>query len=701
MASQSQSLADTKHLSASENAPQIHPKYRADIDGLRAIAVVAVLVFHAFPDVLRGGFVGVDVFFVISGFLISTIILQNLEQNRFKFSDFYVRRIRRIFPALSLVLASCFAFAWFTLFGDEFKLLGKHLMGGVGFVSNLVYWNEAGYFDTAADTKPLLHLWSLGVEEQFYILWPVLLWLGWKLKRNLFHVVCLVALLSFVGNLVGVQGHPVATFYSPLSRFWELLGGGILAYQNLHKPKWLRDLTQESATKILSAGQLGAHSTRIRDTISILGLLMIVVACCLLDKTFLFPGYWALLPVLGAMGLIVAGPGAWANRVILSSRPMVAIGLVSYPLYLWHYPLLVFPRVLLGETPIWQVRLAALLMALLLAIFTYAIIERPLRFSRYKRASVSVLLVFMGLIGLIGFNTYERDGLKFRNVARINPVLDGSAGGGYGEFIVDECGLSPEQQTLFGNCKRDTRESPRFAVLGDSKAAALAPGLFRTSQAGGRWIFIGGTKDNTSPVPVISNSPSYEAFQTPLAVALQAIESQKSIRTLVLVTATRSLFRLGSLTNLDELASSGNFDEAFHGLNAVVERMLAAGKDVVLVVDNPTLPFPEDCMNRKTPFASLNPYLSRHDPKCFLALSKHMALSAPYARLLEKVRAQHPQQVRIFNTLPIMCDMKQQMCQHYKDGHMMYSYSDHISDFAAGLIGVELNRFLGEQDSQK
>jgi peptidoglycan/LPS O-acetylase OafA/YrhL len=153
-----------------------HPKYRPDIDGLRAVAVLSVVAFHAFPAWMKGGFIGVDVFFVISGFLISTIIFENLDRGTFSFAEFYARRIKRIFPALLLVLIASFAFGWFALLADEFKQLGKHIAAGAGFVSNLVLWSEAGYFDNSAETKPLLHLWSLGIEEQFYIIWPFVLW---------------------------------------------------------------------------------------------------------------------------------------------------------------------------------------------------------------------------------------------------------------------------------------------------------------------------------------------------------------------------------------------------------------------------------------------------------------------------------------------------------------------------------------------
>ncbi len=177
-------------------------EYRKDIDGLRAIAVFSVVAFHAFPKTLKGGFIGVDIFFVISGFLISRILINDLEEHTFRLRSFYARRIRRIFPALILVLLCCMLAGWILLLGDELNQLGNHIAAGAGFVSNLLMWSEAGYFDNAADTKPLLYLWSLGVEEQFYIVWPLLLWIAWR--QRLFNITLLIflgALASFVLNI--------------------------------------------------------------------------------------------------------------------------------------------------------------------------------------------------------------------------------------------------------------------------------------------------------------------------------------------------------------------------------------------------------------------------------------------------------------------------------------------------------------------
>lgn len=305
-----------------------HPKYRPDIDGLRAIAVLSVVIFHAFPSWIQGGFIGVDIFFVISGFLISTIIFENLDKGTYSFTEFYTRRIKRIFPALILILMASYAFGWIMLFADEFKQLGKHIAGGAGFVSNFVLWKEIGYFDNSAETKPLLHLWSLGIEEQFYIIWPILLWLAWKCKFNLLLVTVAVASISFWLNLQGINQDSLAAFYSPQNRFWELLCGSLLGWLVLNYNNFFLSL-----------------SSRFQSIISFIGFFLLIYGFWYINKNLSFPGTWALIPTLGAVLIIAAGPQAWINRKILSHPIMVWFGLISFPLYLWHWPLLSFMRI--------------------------------------------------------------------------------------------------------------------------------------------------------------------------------------------------------------------------------------------------------------------------------------------------------------------------------------------------------------------
>ena len=215
----------------------MHLPYRPDIDGLRAFAVTSVVIFHAFPNLIPGGFVGVDVFFVISGFLISGIIFREIESSSFSFLDFYARRIKRIFPALITVLVSAYAFGWFFLFSDDFRRLGAHIFRATLFLSNLLLMREAGYFDNAAETKPLLHLWSLAIEEQFYLAWPLIVWVFWRVKALRFPLIALLTLSSLVWNIYQSQVDLTRDFYSPLTRFWELSAGAWLAFYKMRNPQ--------------------------------------------------------------------------------------------------------------------------------------------------------------------------------------------------------------------------------------------------------------------------------------------------------------------------------------------------------------------------------------------------------------------------------------------------------------------------------
>lgn len=209
--------------------------YRSDIDGLRALAVLAVLAFHALPTVLPGGFVGVDIFFVISGYLISSILYSSLQHQQFSLLDFYSRRIRRIFPALITVFIACFAMGWYFFYADEFINLGRHMIASAAFIQNWMLASESGYFDTSAEIKPFLHLWSLGVEEQFYIVWPLLLWGAWKLRINLLKLTFLCLVVSFAWNIYELYfAQSTIAFYLPQVRFWELLIGAVLAYIHLN-----------------------------------------------------------------------------------------------------------------------------------------------------------------------------------------------------------------------------------------------------------------------------------------------------------------------------------------------------------------------------------------------------------------------------------------------------------------------------------
>ncbi len=361
-----------------------HPKYRPDIDGLRAIAVLSVVGYHAFPSWIPGGFVGVDIFFVISGYLISLILMNSLEEERFSYSTFYARRIKRIFPALLVVLISSFSFGWYVLFAGEFSSLGKHMAAGASFIANIAFWNEAGYFDTASELKPLLHLWSLGVEEQFYIVWPIFLGVAWRRSHSILPVTSLLAVMSLTTCIVMADQFASANFYLPFSRFWELMLGGILAYTALHLPEY------RPANAIA------------RNLLATAGLMLILGSIFLFSNGIPFPGGWALIPVLGTCLMIYSGNRTEINRLALGFRPLVYFGLISYPLYLWHWPLLAYARIIKGGPLPRDLRILLVCASILLAAATYHFLEKNLRKSAFKSKSLtlSFLMLAAFIVGL-------------------------------------------------------------------------------------------------------------------------------------------------------------------------------------------------------------------------------------------------------------------------------------------------------------
>jgi peptidoglycan/LPS O-acetylase OafA/YrhL len=374
-------------------------KYRPDIDGLRAIAVGSVIAFHTFANTFKSGFVGVDVFFVISGFLISGLIIQGLENKEFSYLGFYASRIKRIFPALFVVCAFTVIVGWYVLLPDEFDRLGKQLAAGAGFVTNFALWGEAGYFDAASDTKPLLHLWSLAIEEQFYIVWPLILAAVWKRRGGLLLTASAIGGLSFAYDVSIVQHDPVAAFYSPASRFWELMLGGVLAAVARHSPEWL---------------------DRFPNACGAAGLLLIGASVFTID-TVAFPGFWALLPTLGTLLVISAGCRAWINRRLLGNRLLVGIGLISYPLYLWHWPLLVFVKLVMGNFPTVLERAAILAATVMLSVLTYRFVEKPLRRSKDVHVPMGLLLAMgtLGVLALAVFGNVLPSRLRNESIARV------------------------------------------------------------------------------------------------------------------------------------------------------------------------------------------------------------------------------------------------------------------------------------------
>lgn len=569
-----------------------HPKYRADIDGLRAIAILSVVGFHAFPSWIKGGFIGVDIFFVISGFLISTIIAGSLERNSFNFIEFYSRRIKRIFPAMLLVLTVCFAFGWFALLADEYKQLGKHIAGGAGFVSNFVFWNESGYFDNAAETKPLLHLWSLGIEEQFYIFWPLLLWLTWKNRFSLLTITIAIAVISFTLNVINVRSDAIAAFYSPQTRFWELLVGAVLAHVALHKqhilPKKLKDRIDRWLRRMFYAQTPEADGRTLRNVQSITGAGLIVIGILIIAKEKQFPGWWAALPILGTALIISAGAQAWLNRMVLSHRVLVWFGLISFPLYLWHWPLLSFARILQGEALSNEMRGAAVVVSILLAWLTYKLIEKPVRFGDQRKAKTIALIALMIVVGFAGYAGYKKDGFGFRLHQDENQLrqfewnkLYNASAECKSKYVGDDyCNIT------------NIDIPPDAAIIGDSHANHFYWGLREYYKrkgenlinlgAGGCPPFIGINMGgpNTSPNCFGRTKPLYDF-----------ILNSKEIKTVYIGFWHDAYFadNLVFTDLLGQIQDKNNYSYVLNALVRTIKMLNGKGKKVVLLYDMPDL----------------------------------------------------------------------------------------------------------------
>ncbi len=649
------------HISAAE--------YRPDIDGLRALAVLSVLLFHAFPSLLPGGFVGVDVFFVISGYLISRHIYSELESGSFTIGRFYIKRVKRIFPALLLVLLAVTLFGWAILTPVEYEALGRPIAGGAGFVANLVFWKEAGYFDVAAETKPLLHLWSLGIEEQFYIVWPYLLAWWWRRQPGrLMGLISGLLLLSFAYSAWLVFHNATAAFYSPLSRFWELAVGAWLAHWTLHR-----------------APPLAAGASR---GFAALGLLLLVLGWGLIEKDAHFPGAWAALPTLGAAALIYSGHCQVGVRPWLAWRPLIWIGLISYPLYLWHWPLLSFARIMEADTPSVAVRGGMLLLSVLLALFTYRYVELPIRaYSGAKAKKIAQRLALLMLVLFCaGIAIRKLDGFKFRALEQ----LDGNVGslvlGADRQHLGKDCALPEQARGAFQFCLSQGQGPAQVAVIGDSKAEALYYGLARHAGPDLPSIMIGTV---SPPAPQARPEDSEQARKDLLAY--QTALDSPSIKVVVLVNALRTTFAADNDTGFPVGDTEALTRMRLANYDHLLRQLQAKGKKVVLVIDNPTLPDPRSCVSGgMTPSPWLNQVIKRKPhPRCTISYQEHVRGTAPYRALVQAVQAQHPE-LTVFDPTPLLCDVAHDRCTMIDQGQYLYSYSDHLSDFANSRLAAQL-----------
>lgn len=426
--------------------------YRPDIDGLRAVAVTMVIAYHAFPRLLPGGFTGVDVFFVISGYLITQLVLAGLHQRSFSLLEFYRRRVRRIVPPLLVVLTACFAVAWFTLLPGEFRWFGRSILWSAPFLANVFFAHVTGYFDPGAHYNVLLHLWSLGVEEQFYLLWPILLMLAVRYGVTM-RVLGAVIAASFVISVWGARAAPIVHFFLPGSRAWELAVGAMLAAG----PPGAFHATGADTTSS-GSGSWCSHA----PWGSLVGLALIAAGALFLSADDTFPGAWGVIPTGGAVLLIAAGPHSLMSRRFLATGPLVLVGRLSYSLYLWHWPLFVFARAIWGQELPRAAIAGVIATALAAAWATYCLVEAPMRRGALGRGAFPALLA--GLAAFTALGSVTADG-------RLPGRLSGPQFAAWEAAVIDwdiSTGGSLDKHSGFDTLTLRSRRAATTLFIGDS-----------------------------------------------------------------------------------------------------------------------------------------------------------------------------------------------------------------------------------------
>lgn len=652
------------------------PAYRPDIDGLRALAVLSVLFYHVDPLLLSGGFLGVDIFFVISGYLISLIVFRELAQGEFSFSHFYVRRVRRLFPALIAVILACLVFGGFALFAEEYQRLGRHAVAAISFLLNFLLMREAGYFNVVSDAKPLLHLWSLSVEEQFYLVWPLLLLLAARVRLKTGVLLGALVVGSFAFALHLGQTRLDALYFHPLARFWELLFGAGLAYVHHRfgvdalqtRLKWL----------------WGQH------LLSLAGLVAICAAMCLFDSKTPHPSWPTLLPLLGAVALIASGPLAMGNRV-LAFKPLVWVGLISYPLYLWHWPLLSFVRIMESGAPSSLMLWGGAGAAVLLAWGTYRFIERPLRFSSKSRAVLLGLVAGMGLMLVVAGLVWQTGGLPGRESVR--HAADASALMKREPATDELCrrGFAHIEAPVY--CRLNASQGRLVAVVGDSHAHALYPGIAEKAAALG----YGALLLANSGCPPLSGTAwgRNEAEKTACAASIEkilsAIEGDQRIAAVVLATRGPQYIDgtgfgpVEAHYNYPPLAAWGDGSAGGHdaatvferGLGKSVQRLERKNIPLVYLLQVPELGVPaHNCVDRPLTLTGLN-------PGCVVTRSVYESRMQVYRQRVERVVAQVPS-LDVVDPLPVFCDGAQ--CVGMRDEQLLYADDNHISLVGASKL---------------
>lgn len=644
--------------------------YRKDIDGLRAVSVLAVLLNHAGIGLFGGGFIGVDVFFVISGFLITTIIAREIQSNDFSLIRFYERRIRRILPALFGLVAFTILACTVMYGAEKFKTFGKSLVATTLFASNFNFWKESGYFDAPSQLKPLLHTWSLAVEEQFYIVFPLFIILLYRTARERTRVILLVtALLSFGGSIYLVSKDPSAAFYLAPTRAWELLAGGLLA---------LNLIPQGVGRKY-------------NGIVGLAGLAMVLIPVFQYTENTLFPGVSALPPVLGAMLIIFSGQeNSSPVKQLLSFPPLVFIGKISYSLYLWHWPMIIFTKYYLIR-PMTPIELGILLVAIIVvSTLSWRFIESPFRSRQFlsTRQIYAVAASGTALMLLAGGSIYYFKGFPKR------PGV---------EYLAID--TKKEEIWLYKGCNVNQTDNPNeitpcrigggpqppsFLVWGDSHTPTYGKAIHSSAAqygVSGILTFANGCPSllNVDPIPQSTEIPCGDYNQMVLAYLRQHPEINTVIlasRWTIRIESTRYKQEEGVIIRLtdtlNQAPKTASSEYIFKlGLTRTISTLQEMGRDVIIIA-----PLPE--IGYDVPSATFIASRTGRDVNQIIAPSQeeYLKRNRRTLEILEDYKKKYG--IQVIEPWKALCQGG--YCRATVDGIPLYRDDDHLSVFGSEYI---------------
>ena len=619
-------------------------KYRAEIDGLRALAVLPVILFHAGFEWFSGGFVGVDVFFVISGYLITTIIISEMAEGKFSIVNFYERRARRILPALFFVMAACLPFAWFWLVPSDLVEFGHSLIAVSTFSSNFLFWSEAGYFGGPSELKPLLHTWSLAVEEQYYILFPIFIILSWRLGiKWILIILSFIFILSLGVAQWGAYKIPSANFYLLPTRGWELLIGVFIAFYlkyNIHIKSYL-----------------------VNQLLSLVGFSMIIYSIIAFNASTPFPSLYALIPTIGTGLVILCATPQTTIHKLLSLNFIVGVGLISYSTYLWHQPILAFARhAIEGEVHNLTVIMLCIF-SLFFGWFSWRFIERPFRQKSYLQRKFIFKFSLVGILffSIIGISLHVIDGgSKLYSLEKQKIITT---------FLADNSGYTEERESYLSLNKFDkTNNLKDILIIGDSHMQDIANAVY---EAG------------------LNEKYEFSSFLISVNCGIYFVKDKKDIEDPKFDCVNRSFYNSNlkkQMSIADEIwiISSWKKEQVNKYMVKSLENILDVNRNIKLFGTKGLGFVSEKWFLKNEPELWVSPIKINEDIKKFKSIENTNNLINEISKDLG---------VEFINTQHLICDGNN-LCSNYSNGDIISYDGGHLTPYGANILGNKIRQIL-------